>query len=95
MNHGLHDPALLERDVLVELVGVQHRARGNTGLTQNLHGVEFVVLPGPRRDDFIHLVLPRDAVGGGEIARVANQVFPFDQLQQAIPVLGLARLVMM
>src|SRR5262249_32972015 len=30
VNHGLHDPALLERDVLVQLVGVEHRARGTS-----------------------------------------------------------------
>src|SRR5207249_3186662 len=29
MNHRLHDPALLERDVLVQLVRVQHRAGRN------------------------------------------------------------------
>jgi hypothetical protein len=60
MDHGLHDPALLERDVLVELVGVQHRARGNTGLVQKLHGVELVVLPGRRPSSAIALLADVD-----------------------------------
>src|SRR2546428_8580300 len=85
MDHGLHGSALLERDVLVQLIRVQHRSGRNACVAHQLHGIELGVLAGPHGDDLIHLGFPLDAVGGGQIALVANQILPIDQLQQAVP----------
>ena len=46
----------------------------------------LVWLSGPGGDDRIDLRLARDAVGGGGVAGIADQVLASDQFQQPVPV---------
>src|SRR5262249_58713171 len=77
-----------ERRVVHQLERVEHRPRRYAGGADQLHRLFLGVLPGPGGDDLVDLRRAFAALGLGVVARVAAQVLAADDLEQALPVLG-------
>src|SRR6266851_4912890 len=87
--HDLHDAALVERRLVLQLHRVEHRAGRYADRNELLHRVALVVLAGPFADDRVEFLLVGDAVVAGSKARIVDQFLTADQFHQARPVLGI------
>ena len=85
---GLHDAALGERRIVQQLQRVEHRTRWNAGRADQLHRLFLGVPAGPGGDDLVDLCPALGARRLGVITRVAAQILAADDLEQALPVLG-------
>src|SRR5499427_9966409 len=65
----LHDAALGERRVVHQLQGVEHRSRRHAGGAEQRHRLFLGVLPGPARNDLVHL---RPALAARNLSVVAR-----------------------
>src|SRR5229473_2039397 len=88
LGHDLHDAALVERRLVLQLHRVEHRASRHADRNELLHRVALVVLAGPFANDRVEFLLVGDAVVAGGEARILDQFLAADQLHQARPVLG-------
>ena len=79
-----HGAPAAEIGVLCQVVHVQHRAGGDVRLAQDVHGLVFRVLPGPRRDEGVQLLPNQIALLGGLHPGVGQQLLVADDLRQAL-----------
>src|SRR5271166_1534701 len=82
----LHDAAALEARIVLQFHRIMHRTGRHPGAADQLHRLHFGALAGPRSNDLVDLVLPFRPSSHGFIARVADQIFAPDDLQEPRPV---------
>src|ERR1051326_4249104 len=84
----LHDAARFKRGFIHQFERVEHGARRHAGFADDLHRLFLAVLARPCRDDLVDFRRALAARILRLVTRIALQVFAADNLQQALPMLG-------
>src|SRR6266567_3345749 len=85
MLHHLHDAAVLETLLVLQLHRIEHGPRGYAGGTEDAHRLALVALAGPGRDHGVDLRLPLGAGLDALEIRIADEIGAPDRLEQRVP----------